>query len=767
MPPKSPLDTRPTSLPFFTPDEWPVDLFFFRKCFVRLLERSKSNGEEVPVAHFQKAIRRLYRILGDDHKAKTFDATEYDPDGSKTIGWTEFCDCWKNNKVTIRLSMAERTHLIFDAAGSGQSSLAKWTSYFILLIIFVSALSFIFATTDLFRETPDTCEECHGFADEPCLCEPAPMKFFATIEMICIIVFTSEYVIKLLTAHAMRSELTRHNDLLELVCGEFPIKAQTGLGRTWNFLREPSNVIDVLAILPYFVERHLSDMNFNLTFLRLIRLTRIFRIVRLGKMSDAADMLVETIQRSAPSLYVLGFCIVLGIVVCSSIVYFCESGVWNRQLKVFERKDIFGSEEATPFTSIPATLWWTVVTVTTVGYGDMYPTSTLGKITGSLTIVAGVIAFAMPIGVISSNFGNVWDARAETAEKEEKERRKEEEAIIEALGFIGQERTALQLEVYDDDGVDRSSPVSKPQFLGQVSVDIAALDFDNESPKQIIMQLPLEDNREKANVAVTGTLNCVLNWMPDSCLDKAEDGSTKLKSTVQNPAPITINAPPPPPEASIWDGVKLPQLVGQMSVQVQNATGLLNLDTRLTGLAHPFCRVTVYTHFSGNESRSESRPRASQGDFLPTEVKQPVIWNTTVIHDTLSPEWNVTRVFDFDWRDPEVTKTKKKKKGDGVQDMSSRASPEPKIEDESFALSFPADRVALLQAEAKKWKEAFEALHKEVKGRPPSPIGPGSKKVKATRKVQQIVEKEGITSDGFDGQGCSSAKAEVVTEVEA
>jgi voltage-gated potassium channel Kch len=764
MPPKSPLDTKPARLPFFTPDEWPVDLFFFRKCFVRLLERSKSNGEEVPVAHFQKAIKRLFRILGDEEKARTFDATEYDPDGSKTIGWSEFCECWKNNQITIKLSVRERTHLIFDPVGSSQSSLAKYVSYLILLVIFVSAISFVCGTMEAFKEPPADCNICRGGGDDgspvECLCEPAPMGFFKYIEMVCIIVFTSEYVIKLVTAHAMRTELTRHNDLLELVCGEFPIKAQTGLERTFKFLREPSNVIDVLAIIPYFIERYATKMNFNLTFLRLIRLTRIFRIVRLGKMSDAADMLVETIQRSAPSLYVLGFCIVLGIVVCSSIVYFCESGEWDRETKYFMRKDIFGDKEPTPFTSIPATLWWTVVTVTTVGYGDMYPTSTLGKITGALTIVAGVIAFAMPIGVISSNFGNVWDARAENAEREEKERAKEEEAIIEALGFIGQERTAVVFEVYDDDGVEKLK--SKPQFLGEVSIDVSALNFTNDSPACVKMQLALEDNKAKSNASVTGTLYCVMHWMPDSCLDRAEDGSTKPKSGAPAPVPVTMIGPPPAPETSIWEGLTIPQLLGQFSVEIQSATGLINLDTRLSGLAHPYCRVTVYTHFSDSSCRDEARPRASQGDFMPTEVKQPVVWQSKTINGSMDPEWQETKMFNFDWRDPTANQTKRKKKkvGDAedniVQEVSdSRASPDPKTEDvESFALSFPAERVALLQAEAKKWKEAFEALHKEVKGRPPSPIGPGSRRVKATRKVQQILEKS--ERDGFDGQGCSS-----------
>jgi hypothetical protein len=483
----------------------------------------------------------------------------------------------------------------------------------------------------------------------------------------------------------------------------------------------------------------------------------------MGKMSDAADMLVETINRSAPSLYVLGFCIVLGIVVCSSIVYFCESGVWDRETKSFIRADIFGDDEATPFTSIPATLWWTVVTVTTVGYGDLYPTSTLGKITGSLTIVAGVIAFAMPIGVISSNFGNVWDAREEAMEKAEKQRRKEEQAIIEALGFTGAERTAVQLEVFDDDGVDKLR--SKPQFLGEVAIDLNALKWTNEGPSQVKVQIPLQDNTSKSRISVTGTLNCVLHWLPESCLDPVADdvdGVAKPRSGLTQPTPVTITAAPEPPEASLWEGHTVPELHGQLTVEIQGATGLLNLDTRLSGLAHAFCRVTIYTHFIPEDNAT--RPRASQGDFGPDEVKQPVVWQTKVIEGSLYPEWQETKSFHLDWSEAEKpSKSKKNKTKDAdddnmVKDMLDEDCPEPqKIESsENYLMAFPAERVALLQAEAKKWKEAYEALHKEVKGRPPSP---GSRRVKATRKVQQIVAKE--ERGPFDGQAPKTSSKEV------
>jgi len=150
----------------------------------------------------------------------------------------------------------------------------------------------------------------------------------------------------------------------------------------------------------------------------------------------------------------------------------------------------------------------------------------------------------------------------------------------------------------------------------------------------------------------------------------------------------------------------------------------MNLDSRLSGLANPFLQVTVHTHFS-EDMKDENRPRASQGDFGPDEVKQPIVWQTKVKEGTLDPQWQEMKTFKLDWRDAEVDKKKKKKKKqsdedaneDGQMDVKtqSMASSKPqKTEDamNDFALTFPAERIRILQAEAKKWKDAYQALYK-------------------------------------------------------
>merc|ERR1719443_1639749 len=92
----------------------------------------------------------------------------------------------------------------------------------------------------------------------------------------------------------------------------------------------------------------------------------------------------------------------------SCIVYFSEMGEWDATQQTYLRKAPNGELSESPFTSIPEACWWTIVTVTAVGYGDYQPITPMGKFFGSVTIIAGAIVFAMPIGIISSNFTHVW-----------------------------------------------------------------------------------------------------------------------------------------------------------------------------------------------------------------------------------------------------------------------------------------------------------------------------------------------------------------------
>ena len=132
------------------------------------------------------------------------------------------------------------------------------------------------------------------------------------------------------------------------------------------FVKGVMNWIDLLSIIPFFLQIVLIKdfrQSHEVTYLQILRVIRVFRIIKLSKHSVGLQILGHTLKASFRELLLLIFFLAINIVIFSSLVYYCE-------------KDV----PETKFISIPSTFWWAVITMTTVGYGDMVPTTWLGKV---------------------------------------------------------------------------------------------------------------------------------------------------------------------------------------------------------------------------------------------------------------------------------------------------------------------------------------------------------------------------------------------------
>ncbi len=150
-----------------------------------------------------------------------------------------------------------------------------------------------------------------------------------------------------------------------------------------RFLIRPMSIVDLLAILPFYIGMLTADLRV----LRALQLFRIFRIAKLGHYSASMRLIARIFMNKREELAIAGMIMLVLVMVASSLMYFAE-------------------HEAQPdkFSDIPSTMWWAVMTVTTVGYGDVYPITGLGRLLAAMIAVLGILMFALPTGIIGSSF---------------------------------------------------------------------------------------------------------------------------------------------------------------------------------------------------------------------------------------------------------------------------------------------------------------------------------------------------------------------------
>ncbi|WP_294407857.1 ion transporter [uncultured Ruminococcus sp.] len=192
----------------------------------------------------------------------------------------------------------------------------------------------------------------------------------SVIETISVIIFTFEYILRVWTADTLKPELS-------------PVKAR--LKYVFSFMA----VIDLLAIMPFYLPMLIP---IDLRALRTLRLVRLLRLFKINRYTKALSTIAEVFKRKASQLISSLLVVGLLMLIAALIMYNIE-------------------HEAQPetFTNVFQALWWSVATLTTVGYGDIYPVTIAGKVLSTIIALLGIGLVAVPTGIITAGFSEVID----------------------------------------------------------------------------------------------------------------------------------------------------------------------------------------------------------------------------------------------------------------------------------------------------------------------------------------------------------------------
>ncbi len=203
---------------------------------------------------------------------------------------------------------------------------------------------------------------------------------FQIFEYVSVAVFTIEYILRIWTA-----------DLL------YPDSKHPRLKYIFSFMA----IIDLLAILPFYLPFISADLRF-LRMMRLFRLFRLLRVFKLGRYFEALQVIMKVIRTSGPQL-------VMSVALCFFVMLFSAIIMYTVENPV----------QPEQFPNVVSSLWWAMCTLTTVGYGDVYPITAVGKFFASVISLVGIGIIAIPTGIIAAGFNHAIDKTQE--DKEEKD----------------------------------------------------------------------------------------------------------------------------------------------------------------------------------------------------------------------------------------------------------------------------------------------------------------------------------------------------------
>uniref|UniRef100_A0A8C6URA9 A-type voltage-gated potassium channel KCND1 n=1 Tax=Neogobius melanostomus TaxID=47308 RepID=A0A8C6URA9_9GOBI len=270
-----------------------------------------------------------------------------------------------NDTTPVNLSHREYLWRAFENPHTSTLALVFYyvTGFFIAISVMANVVETVPCGTLPNRSKEVSCGDRYALA-------------FFCLDTACVMIFTFEYLLRLIAAPSR-----------------------------FQFMKSVMSVIDVVAIMPYYIGLVMTDNDQVSGAFVTLRVFRVFRIFKFSRHSAGLRILGYTLKSCASELGFLLFSLTMAIIIFATVMFYAEKG-----------------STATKFTSIPAAFWYTIVTMTTLGYGDMVPKTIVGKVFGSICSLSGVLVIALPVPVIVSNFSRIYH-QSQRAEKRRAQRK--------------------------------------------------------------------------------------------------------------------------------------------------------------------------------------------------------------------------------------------------------------------------------------------------------------------------------------------------------
>ena len=274
-----------------------------------------------------------------------------------------FVNLKKNKGMTAALKsngIRKRIYVIMDTEQENPDWAAWLFEFFITALIILSVVSIIAESFIDNRYAGSIAEWTERMERNKSL-----ETYFNYFELFTLLVFTFEYFLRIITADY-----------------RYP-NEKNWLRAAWRFMKSGGGIIDFIAISPFVF--HLANVDFR--FLRALKISRLLRVFKLNALTRSVGIVGDVFVEKRNELGVTLFVTFIMLLVSSTLMWYVE-----------------GSVQPKAFPNIVATFWWAIATLTTVGYGDVFPITAYGKLLSGMIAVLGIGIVALPAGILSSAF---------------------------------------------------------------------------------------------------------------------------------------------------------------------------------------------------------------------------------------------------------------------------------------------------------------------------------------------------------------------------